>query len=146
MRSYFRVDFFLHWQFQVEHTEYHETQVQARQAEITIRERENEQLQLKNDLLIEQLVRREKILQLRKTISLPDLKVYGEKQIEEFKEKNRSLQKQIDELNQNLKKQLIEAHEQLEKQIDDYAQQSVGMFKKCKIVSDMDLFVAGWIW
>ncbi|CAF0884176.1 unnamed protein product [Adineta ricciae] len=90
----------------VEHTEYHETQVQARQAEITIRERENEQLQLKNDLLVEQLV-------------------YGEKQIEELKEKNQSLQKDIDEINQNLKKQLIETHEQLEKQIGDYAQQSL---------------------
>ena len=74
--------------------------------------------------------------------SLPDLKAYREKQVEEFKEKNHSLQKQIDEINQNLKKQLIETHEQLEKQIGDYAQQSVGIFMKRKIVLDKDLFVA----
>lgn len=39
--------------FQVEH---HETEVQARQAEIDIREKVNEQLQIENNQLIEQIV------------------------------------------------------------------------------------------
>lgn len=41
---------------QVEHTESHETEVQARQAEIVVREQENDRLQSKNKELIEQLV------------------------------------------------------------------------------------------
>ncbi|UJR37521.1 hypothetical protein I4U23_030223 [Adineta vaga] len=89
-----------------EHTEYHETEVQARQAEIIVREQENEQLQLKNNELIDQLTN-------------------TKKQIEEFKEKNQSLQIQIEEINRNLEKQLIETREQYQKQISNYTKQSM---------------------
>ena len=40
----------------MEHTECHETEVQARQAEIHVREKENEQLKVANAHLSEQMV------------------------------------------------------------------------------------------
>ncbi|CAF0808474.1 unnamed protein product [Adineta steineri] len=86
----------------VEHTEYHETEVQAHQAEINIREKEKEQLQINNQQLIEQIAHRYK-------------------EIEELKEKNQLLQNEIIEINLNLTKQLDQTREQM----NDYSKQSV---------------------
>ncbi|CAF0963578.1 unnamed protein product [Adineta steineri] len=86
----------------VEHTEYHETEVQAHQAEINIREKEKEELQINNQQLIEQIAHRYK-------------------EIEELKEKNQLLQNEIIEINLNLTKQLDQTREQM----NDYSKQSV---------------------
>ncbi|CAF2890472.1 unnamed protein product [Rotaria sp. Silwood2] len=90
----------------VEHTEYHEIEVQARQAEIGIREKENEQLRIINNQLMEQMANRDH-------------------QVEELKEKNQILLNEINEMNLNLQKQLNETREQFHKQISDYAKQSI---------------------
>ncbi|CAF0937565.1 unnamed protein product [Adineta steineri] len=86
----------------VEHVEYHETEVQAHQAEINIREKEKEQLQINNQQLIEQIAHRYK-------------------EIEELKEKNQLLQNEIIEINLNLTKQLDQTREKM----NDYSKQSV---------------------
>ncbi|CAF0783391.1 unnamed protein product [Adineta steineri] len=86
----------------VKHTEYHETEVQAHQAEINIREKEKEQLQMNNQQLIEQIAHRHK-------------------EIEELKEKNELLQNEIIEINLNLTKQLDQTREQM----NDYSKQSI---------------------
>ncbi|CAF1438078.1 unnamed protein product [Rotaria sordida] len=90
----------------VEHTEHHETEVQACQAEIDIREKENEQLRIKNNQLIEQMTNHDN-------------------QIEELKQKNQMLLNEINEMNLNLQKQLNETREQFHTQISDYAKQSI---------------------
>ncbi|CAF2192103.1 unnamed protein product [Rotaria magnacalcarata] len=89
----------------VEHTQYHQTEVQARQVEIDIREKENEQLQIKTNQLIEEMATRSN-------------------EIEAFKEKNQVLLNEINEMNLNLRKQLEETREQFHQQISDYAKQS----------------------
>jgi hypothetical protein len=55
------------------------------------------------------------------------VKASSEKEIEAVKEKNQSLQNQIDEISLHLEQQLTETRENFQKQIDDYAKQSVKM-------------------
>ena len=89
--------------------EHHEREVQIRQAEIDIRDKANERLQLKYNQLTEQIVNRDN-------------------EIEELKQKNEILQNEINEINLNLQKKLNETCEQFHKQIGDYAKQSVIIF------------------
>ncbi len=91
-----------------------ETEVQARQIEIDIREKENEQLRIKNNQLIEQLV----------IDKIPPFFIFRltfqtnrNDEIEEMKNKNEILQNEIKEINLNLQK--------TREEIGNYAKQSV---------------------
>ncbi|CAF4318619.1 unnamed protein product [Rotaria socialis] len=104
--------------------------MQARQVEIDIREKENEQLQIKTNQLIEEMVTRDN-------------------EIEELKEKNQVSLNEINEMNLNLRKQLEETCEQFHQQISDYTkqsiehdnrfeQQNVEMTEKEKLIHDLE--------
>ncbi len=90
-----------------------ETEVQARQIEIDIREKDNEQLRIKNNQLIEQMVEDE-IHFFFVCLCNINFQINQNDQIEELKNKNQILQ---NEINLNLQK--------TRELIDDYAKQSV---------------------
>ena len=71
---------------------------------------------------------------------MPFFQDNSEREIDELKVRNHSLQNQINDLNVNLQKQLNETREQYQKQISDYAKQSVSDFYREEISSEVFLF------